>query len=197
MINTIITEINKGLQTVNITDLICGIVKPIKRKIRKGNDTVEKTEPGYLDITAKTNCNVSDYISCVPNSAKRSILYYELESNNIEQLNSHTFRVTSQVKLIFWFNYKKINTDIQTIDSIQLALIKAIPDRLTINNIQHISIQLTGSEKAERLFSDYDYDETEKQFLMYPYDYFALNYTIEYSINKACIEDITKKEAQC
>jgi len=43
--------------------------------------------------------------------------------------------------------------------------------------------------KSAAIFSKYSYDEAVTQYLMYPFDYFALDITTDFLINKSCIID--------
>jgi hypothetical protein len=53
--------------------------------------------------------------------------------------------------------------------------------RVTITGISEL-------EKSSAIFSKYSYDEAVSQYLMYPFDFFALNITLEYVVPAACIE---------
>ena len=61
-----------------------------------------------------------------------------------------------------------------------------------------IRIELTGEEtKNVSIFSKYTYNEEEKQYLIYPFDYFALNYEISFYVGINCIDPILISPSVC
>jgi len=153
--------------------------------------------PVYIN-TDKTTCSASDYINVSPDSSKKGTIYFEDKGTTIEEDRNY-FKMSSQVRLVGFFNLKLINTALINADTLLLAVANAIPNKLSNDGgISAIRIESTGNEqKSPAIFSDYTYIEEQTQYTMYPYDYFALNYNIEFWVHRSCINDITLKATTC
>ena len=147
--------------------------------------------------TILKNINLS--IDLVPNSNKRSIIYFENNGIKISPINGNIFECVANVRLVCWCNLKKINDTFVNADLIKLAVIQAMP--VSLSNVfpySFIRIELTGEEtKNVSIFSKYTYNEEEKQYLIFPFDYFALNYEVSFYVGSNCIEPITISPSIC
>lgn len=200
MINKIIDSLLPSLQALSFADLVAGVVVPVSRDIPNDGDTgtVTETFPAYLNYS-KTVCAPADYIDLVPDSARKSIMYFEDGGSTIESESRHYYNVESSVKLVWWANLKNISA--LTLDGTILSanILEAIPHFLpNIDYCTKIQIEFTGMDKNDSgIFSAYTYEETRKQYLMYPFDYGALNFTIKWQLAKDCINDIVINSDPC
>ena len=185
MIRTIVKQIVPYIDALNFADLTAGVVTVATKN---ENGTVNKIFPIYEQD--HTTCNQSDYIVLIPDEKYQSIIYFEELSNTITTQTNHEIKISSDIRLVGWFNLKKIGASV-TSDVLLRLIAQAIPDALAdFSDIKNIRVTLTGiPNKAPALFSQYSYNESERQYLLFPFDYGALNYTITYSINK-CVDDI-------
>jgi len=63
--------------------------------------------------------------------------------------------------------------------------------------INRIRIVAAGEDvKSPSIFGDYTYED-KKQYMMFPFDYFALNYSVRFAVAKDCVPDITLDPASC
>lgn len=199
MINTIVKNIIPYLEALNFSEVVGGIATTISQnKPIKDNKIIVKKFPAYYNEN-KTTCSASDYIDLVPNSNKRSIIYFENNGIKISPINGNIIECVADVRLLCWANLKKINDTFINADMLKLLVIQAMP--VSLSNVfpySFIRIELTGEEtKNVSIFSKYTYNEEEKQYLIYPFDYFALNYEISFYVGINCIDPILISPAVC
>ena len=196
MIQTVIDRLTTDLQALNFVDTAVGIVRPQREVVgTKDNNTV-KIYPVYINKN-KTTCSASDYIDLLPNDKKKGIIYFEDKGTTMNE-DANYYRFSSQVQLVAWFNLKRINTTMLNADLLRLKVANTIPRTLANSGgISGITFELTGNIKEPSIFGDYTITEERKQPFMYPFDYFALNYVVEYKIHRSCINDITIKGTEC
>ena len=199
MIEKIVKNIIPYLESLNFSEVVGGIATTISQnKPTKDNKIIVKKFPAYYNEN-KTTCNASDYIDLVPNSNKRSIIYFENNGIKISPINGNIIECVADVRLVCWANLKKINDTFINADTLKLLVIQAMP--VSLSNVfpySFIRIELTGEEtKSVALFSKYTYNEEEKQYLIYPFDYFALNYEISFYVGINCIDPILISPSVC
>ena len=191
IVNAIVTE----LTTLSFKDVLVGIAQPLKI-----NDNGKvRTVPAAYNANP-TACQVgSYYLDLVPNSSKKSIIYFEEEGTRINSYTKEYVDMSSEVLLVCWFNYKKINKTLHTPTLLVANVMKLIPSRLA--NMTYInSIRIEFKEElahTPQIFSRYSYNEAEHQYITYPYDYFALSYTINYRVNLDCVPLISESLEPC
>lgn len=191
MIRSIVKQIVPYIDAVNFADLTAGIVTVATKNQMSENGTVNKIFPIYEQD--HTTCSQQDYVTLIPDEKYRSIIYFEEIGNTITSQTNYEIKITSDVRIICWFNTKKIG-DFST-DVLLRLVAQAIPDTIAdFDDIENIRVTLSGiPNKSPSIFSAYTYSEAERQYLLFPFDYGALNYTITYSLNK-CVDDITLTE---
>lgn len=185
------------IDSLNWVDKIKGVVKPLKVKIKGGE---EKIYPICLN-TDPTLCNSSTYTDLVPDSSKMSIIYFEDGGTEVIESGCKYTDLESSLRLVCWLNLRKINADFTDALNIKLNLINTIPaDIANTDWVTKIRVMFEGEEeKSAGIFSEYTYDEAENQYLIYPYDFFALNYRVKYSMpmDSDCLTDIVINPASC
>ena len=196
MIQTIIDRIVPDLQALNFVDLAAGITRPQREVVGGRDDTTVKVYPVYINKT-KTTCSPDDYIDLVPNDKKKGIIYFEDQGTELTEEGNY-FYFNTQVRLVGWFNLKRVNTSLLNADTLMAKVAATMPQKLSNDGgISSIVLELTGSNKEPAIFGNYTFIEERKQYLMYPFDYFALNYSIDYKIHRSCINDITINGTSC
>ena len=199
MIRKIVSEILPYLEALNFSETVAGCVTTLSvNRPTKDNKVIVKKYPVYINEN-KDVCDNSDYIALVPNSDKKSIIYFEENGIRAETINNNMIEVTASVKLIFWCNLPRINSTLKFAELLKLNIIKVIPDSIpNLFPYSFIRIAYTGEDvKSVSVFSKYTYNEEEKQYLIYPFDYFALNYDIKFYMGKNCVEDIVINPGTC
>jgi len=194
MIENIVNELKDGIALLNFADNVGGLVKTFQERIK---DTV-KTYPIYPN-PKKTNCSRADYLKFVPDSAFKSCIYFEEISTQIVSDNRRYYEKLSTVRLVGWFNLPKINKGLVSSEQLQHLIIDAIPETLqNINPASNISISIAAQPvKNAAIFNRYNYDETVRQYLIYPFDYFAIDLRISYNIARGCVDDVVLNIDPC
>ena len=202
MIRQIVDVIVPTLASLNFADVVAGVVVTISKQSKSKDDgiVVEKF-PAYYREPEDVCANYSTYIDLIPNSKKKSIIYFEEISNfAYEDEDAYYVKMSSTVRLICWANLKLINQAYSDAYLLKQAIIKTIPETLPniANRFSFIRLHFDAEEVRDvGLFSNYTYIEEQKQYLLYPYDYFGLNYTFDYWVAKRCEEDVIIDPATC
>ena len=189
MIRTIIKEILPDIRAINFTDLVCGVVTTgVQNIMSEGQTVARKVFPMYENDP--TDCQNGDYVLCVPDEKYRSIIYFEEISNTITAKTNYETKISSDVRLIAWWDTKRIGSTMTSAEIMGL-IVQNIPSTVAdTSNLFNIRIDVSGYEKkSANLFSGYTYDEAETQYLIFPYDYCAFTLTVTYSVNP-CLDDI-------
>lgn len=176
MIHYLINELVTEIKTLNYIDRCFGVVYPLqKTTINKEGLKYLHTIPIYAN-NDKT-CNNDDYVDCVPNSDYKSCIYFEASNEVIsEESRGSQFITDVDVRMICWFNLALINANLTTGEGLIRTLIHTILNaNLSVSNV--IEVKELLYRKPE-IFNSYTYNEPEKQFLIYPYEFGAVDFNI-------------------
>ena len=183
------------ISTLNWVDKTAGVVKALSVNVKNE----EKVYPIYLNSALP--CDTSTYTDLVPDSSKMSIIYFEDGGSEVIESGCKYTDMEATLKLVCWVNLKRINIDYTDAEYIKLNLINNIPSHIDNTDwVTKIRVMFEGEEpKGADIFSDYTYDEAENQYLIYPFDFFALNYRVKYSIpmDSDCLTDIIINPGVC
>ena len=196
MIREIIDYIIPDIEALNFSEVVGGVAVPITHKIMSGDKTTNKTFPAYKK--SQDMCGTGDYISLVPDSSKRSVIYFEDLGSTIVNETSDFLDMSARVKLIWWLNMKLINEAVNPVDIVKL-LLNVFPKYIqSVGTSCKIFIYpQSQDQKSAAIFNRYTYDETMKQYLMYPFDYGAMTFEIRYSVGKSCQQQIAINPSIC
>lgn len=177
-------------------DKSTGIVQVLQRPINKAGVT-EYIKIPVSTLATSQECGAADTaaIDLVPDERYKGILYFEDKGTGLSTRRSSTQEYKSDMRLVCWLNTKKINGGIadMTIAS------KAMNDMITlltsskIVGSPFINIRVAVTRIPDinaNLFSAYDYDEKRTQYLFYPFDYFAIDFNIVFSLARGCRPEI-------
>lgn len=188
-----IANILKGyIDNVGFADKVAGLVKSVT--VMDENDAGVKTRrtfPVSCD-TSYNDCEKGKYLDLIPNKKYKSIMYFEDGGSRLIGEDPRDFTFTSTLRLVGWMNLQKMGKTNCSISGLAVAhVLKALPTNFNNQGMySRMRIKAVSQEvKSNAIFSRYTYKEETLQYLMYPYDYFALNIEVNYSINKNCIED--------
>ena len=194
MIHLIANKIVENLASLTIVDKITGIVKPAKVYI----NNVVKTYPIAYN-TDPDVCSQSQLLDFVPDSSKRSIIYFEDYGTSQVKLENQKAYWQATFRLIVWFNYKKILPVMSEPSLIALNVLNLIPGDLgNFDNLQGVFVEVTSQLPNDvSPFSRYSYQEERTQYVTYPYDYVAFVLRAEFSTRIGCIDDLTPTLSVC
>lgn len=112
------------------------------------------------------------YNNAVPDSSKKSIVYWEDYGSRVIGRSSKQVRMSQRVKLVVWMNDSRISKPYQ--ERVH-EIMQAVPRRQG-----NTFFKLVGQlNKDIDIFQRYSYSEAQ-QYITYPYDVFALEYDVIY-----------------
>lgn len=180
-------------------DKLAGVVKTITKTDQdKDNRTIRKTFPVSCDTTASDCFSSGRYKDLIPDSSIGCMVYLEAVSNQYLGNTGRKNNWKAQYRLVSWINQKKLGfTDCSITAQIITTFINSFPENPFNSGIyQTCRINVIAQDHKDfNPFAKYSYDEDKTQYLMYPFDYFSLQMTVDYQIDKFCLTPFTKEEA--
>ncbi len=200
--NTEIANIVKAkITSLPFVDQICGLVRVATKTDQDDtNKQYVKSFPVSCE-TSHTDCTSGKYTDLTPNSKYKSVIYFE--DNGITNLNRVDFDLNfeSKLTLVCWLNQKKLGKTGCSVSALAIqSILKALQIDKFFNSNPYVKMQISADGeiiKNKDIFSKYSYDEKVSQYLLYPFDYFALPLSIKYSIREACLTDWTNGAEDC
>lgn len=202
--NQAIASIIKGhIEDLDFVDKIAGLtaVTIFDIKDKEGN-TIQKSFPIACCTTAD-DCKEGAYNDLMPNSAYKTVIYFEDRGATFSRKESNWKYYQSNLRLVCWINIEKITgaeckSEVPCTYAAHIIaeIIRALPDFPE----NHTPFDKVYSEvvsqdiRSNSIFSQYSYDEKHSQYLMAPYDYFALNIQTEFAI---CLKSTDVYDATC
>lgn len=202
--NQAIASIIKGhIEDLDFVDKIAGLtaVTTIAVKNKEG-DLVDKTYPIACCVTAK-ECIEGAYNELMPNSKYKTVIYFEDRGITFVRKEGRWKYYQSNLRLVCWINVAKILGDecnsgnSCTLSAHLIAeIIRVLPDFPENHTpFDHVYSEVTAQViRNNSIFSQYTYDEKHSQYLMYPYDYFALDIQTDFAI---CLEGTSVYSSNC
>lgn len=193
------------ISSLSFIDKTAGVVRPlVKIDVMENEDgtgtVIRKIFPVACNVTA-AQCEEQElYTDLVPDSKYRSIIYFEDGGSTYVGRNGETLNFVSKLRLVCWYNLQHFDTAQCSIDGQLIAsIIGALPHNF-FNDGDYQRLLLTVASvptKQSGIFSFYSYSEETNQYLLYPYDYFAIDFNVSFAINKNCISTIQLKTPSC
>lgn len=184
--NQAIASIIKGrIEDLDFVDKIAGLVSTQYMTI----DGVQKAYPIACCVTAD-DCKEGSYNDLTPNSQYKSVIYFEDGGVSFDRYAGNFKYYTSRLRLVCWLNVKLILGD--ECDASQCTysshavadIIRHLP-AFPIHFAPFVRVYAEITNQIIRdnsIFSKYTYNELQKQYLMSPYDYFALDISTTFAI---------------
>jgi len=171
-LNLVIKNIAAKLQELTWIDTIYGRAYDIK-------DDNGKVKP-------RTYFNQKDYLDVLPHDTTLSQCFFRAKGNetvnfdtNKESRRTETSKFERNLSLIFWVNLQFLeysgNIDYIYTENLKLEVLKVLK---SCNNVSKITAYY--DEDAKKVFEGYDLEEGKRQFLMYPFDGFRIDFTVSY-----------------
>lgn len=190
-----IYEIGEILKTELINevyvDKIAGIV--MVALDTDAEKSTPKRFPISCDVEGKDCIEQGKYSDLVPNSNKKSVIYFE-DISGVSRIGNTGARIDfdARPRIVVWLNKTKLGkTDCSIAPIIVANIIKKLEGIKRRNTGQFINMNVevvNEVPKTPEIFSRYTYNQYQ-QFLLYPYEYFALTLKVTFSINPNCIND--------
>jgi len=191
MIYTIGEILKSKLIGFTYVDRISGVVQTAVKKNAAGNLV---RYPIACDVDGKECDDTGRYLDLIPNDRFKSVMYFEdLGGSQFNEKNGNDLRFTSNIRLVGWLNLKELGKDDCHITAQVVAhIITRLESTQEINPIPFTRLKIAVISQLVRtpqIFGRYTYQEDQTQYLMFPYDYFAIDFRVTYSINKSCVPE--------
>ncbi len=183
MIQEAINPFKEILTDLDFVTKIGGAVTTISRKTESGI----KRFPVYINGNPST-CTADDYIDFIPDDSQLGTIYFEDNGSSVEHKLKRRMQMVTRVRMIGFFNLKKLGI-MDT--SILVANVLGKMPKLPISGAiaKNIRYRFTGEQpKTDALFNRYTYNEAEKQYLIYPFGYFGLDFQIDWDLPLECAD---------
>ena len=201
MINSIIGELKDKLTALSWVERYGGLVQSVNKVevIGEQQQRVIKTFPVSSTTSGKECWEGGKYQALVPNSNYSSVVYFEqmnpLTSIEISGIKKGIQSLRARVRLVAWMNLPKLGfSDLRT-DLAAMQLITAVNGVYQptgdLSNIRGKFEFLEMPERSAAIFSRYTYGDEVQNLLLYPYDYFALDFYLTILVNLNCNYTLT------
>jgi uncharacterized protein (TIGR02145 family) len=195
--------IKDHIEGLDFVDKISGLtaVTYFEIKDKEGN-MVQKSFPVACCVT-DDDCKEGAYNDLMPDSKYKTVIYFEDRGVKFLRKESHWKYYQSDVRLVCWINVSKIlGDDCNTGTACTLAahliaeIIRILPEFPQHHSpFNYVYSEIVSQDvRSNTIFSAYTYDEKHSQYLMYPYDYFALDIQTLFAI---CIDGSGVYDADC
>lgn len=185
--NQAIANIIKGsIEDLDFVDKIAGLVSTQYMTI----EGVTKSYPVACCVTAD-DCKTGAYNDLTPNNQYKTVLYFEDGGVSVLETTGRFKKMRSRLRLVCWINVAKIYGDACATDlpctastNIIIEIIRALPE-FPVNYAPFMQVKfdiVNQLVRSNSIFSQYTYNEKQSQYLMSPYDYFALDIETTFSI---------------
>ena len=193
MIDIVANELRRPLLDQGWIDIVGGLVREQRLRV----DEVEKTLPACIDPDDHTR-----NLLLVPDSARSVITYFDCigNSNRGEVSGGRAFLFASTFRLVAWFNTSRLSPS-GVVPQAAVSMVSALAgyrytDTAPISNLRVSPLQEVP--KSPAIFARWTYDEAETQFLMPPFDYFAFDFLVSFTLSASCpVLNIVKIDSNC
>lgn len=204
MIYDICEILKSKLVGLSFVDKLAGLTQVAVDVKADASPPVVKRFPVACSVLGKDCSDAENRLSdLMPDSKLRSVIFFE-DITGItffgQERNELIFRC--RPRLVGWINQKKLGKNECSVTPLIVAnIIKAFGTGRRFNDGLYIKtmINVIGEvAKTPAIFNKYTFSEIQNQYLMYPYDYFALDLSVEFRINADCIDDfVVGPEDEC
>lgn len=166
-----------------------GVVQVVEKAIATSGGSVLKKFPFSSLATLKGVDQIGKLVDMTPESQFKGILYFEDKGINLGKPSASTNEYISDFRLVVWLNTKIAGTS-------RGNAMSEIVFKLTAERIPTIDTQVFKMVNVKvsnippvtpAIFAEYDYDEAKSQYLIPPFDYFAIDISVSYRIPKGCL----------
>lgn len=179
----------------DFVDKIAGLVQSVTYNITdKDNNKITKTMPVSCNFTAE-DCKTGLYNDLAPDSKYKTVIYFEDGGVTFNKQEGIFKCYTSNLKLVCWINtilYKADWCGSGVPCTVGAEIIKKIlccfPSHpVNVTPFVRVYPNVVSEEiRSNSIFSKYTYNEPQTQYLLYPYDFFALQITTNFCVCMDC-----------
>lgn len=200
MIRKVIQQVSHKITALPFVQRYGGVVQTVtKLDVIDEGLVIENRFPVSCSTTALQCWEQGKYKNLIPDDSYKSIFYFEERDAfrlvSRREMKGQGIEYSARVRLVGWLNLAKLGSqDCELSDIIAFNCIGALTGSYTITTpVQGIvQIRPVGMvPKGLEIFERYTYNEREVGFLLYPYDYFAVDFDVIMSMNPGCLDTFT------
>lgn len=172
-------------------DRVSGVVQVVE-SMAQTPDGLSYTKRMPYSSTATADEMGKIDAAMIPDSNFKSCLYFEDGGLKVLGNVRDGLRYQSSLRLVCWLNTAMINTDED-----KLMVAKVMPDICSkwgtveiFNETPFTQVKVTGMSMPpadKNIFAPYDYDERATQYLIHPYEFFAIDLTVDFTVVNSCL----------
>ena len=192
MNNKIANIVVSYIKELDWIDKLAGMTQIVRVTQTSGDAKVEKRYPISCQMAFDEACTEGCYDELAPNSAYRSVVYFEDGSFSFVRQEGKRLYYDSTIRLIAWLNYKKLaDGGCGATGNYIVDIIKALPAfPVTVDDLMSVTIRvMSQAVRSEAIFAPYTYNVFQTQYLMLPYDFFSLEIRTSFYIIAECVND--------
>lgn len=196
-----VANILKG-RLINLPFLhtVAGLAQPVIDSKYAGDQENQKIQR-KLPVSYDIEDGVGER-ALVPDGTKKGILYFEdygTQPDTGTKVRAGQLALITRMRVVCWVNKQKIlEGDNVKYDEVTASFVADIVARLVsgsaINStigISRLFVTLAGLPIQDaNIFSRYNYDEAELQYLRPPYEYFAIDLQCKYWVSQTCFQQL-------
>jgi hypothetical protein len=196
MIHRIATILKDRIAAFTYVDKIGGLVR-VARQNREGREIVI---PVAGDVDEAYACDPATIRDMVPDDRYGCMVYFEDRGTTriTERTRGTSYRAS--LRLVCWVNTLKFGSDPTTADRILEQFTNDLNVGQPYNTDTLIGLKHSVEgfpQRGASIFSQYTYPEAERQYLLWPFDAFALDITATYRIKPGCEEAPVPDDDAC
>jgi hypothetical protein len=196
------TILKTKLAGLPFLDLVCGMVQTqiTDDPIGEEGATVQKKIPVTYDHN-EVACKGKE-IHPIPDSSKKSIIYFEDFGIGVQGKERGLTKFQSSLRLICWMNRSKLTGNHYTpvAGRAMAAIIQQIANQNPFSSglFQRTLVRVARIPPQDiGLFGRYTYNEKDRQILRPPFEFFGIDFSIDFSADSKCLEGITWNTQSC
>lgn len=205
MVKEIAHEIKEKLLSLPFADVVAGLAQTLTTTDSAGDttpQTVTKKLPVSYDVSMSGSDCMGKEILLIPDSSRRSIIYFEDFGVQAAGGVRMATAFNSSLRLVCWLNRANILQDTyqEITGRCQAAIIGKVCHKNpeTVGMFQRLTINVAKILPQDAgIFSRYTYDETQRQYLRPPFEFFAIDLTCKFSVQNSCLDGINWHRSAC
>lgn len=177
-------------------DRLAGLVRAVSRE-QAGGETI--TIPVAIGVDDPLACGDSLVLDLVPDERYACMVYFEDKGCRTVQTRTRGTSFECRMRMVCWVNTARFNGDPYAGDRILQQFVGAIPSSV-YNDGPFIGVRHSIEAVPERgkgLFSLYTYPSEARQYLLYPFDAFAIDILTVLRIKPGCEDQVNTTNAEC
>lgn len=186
-------------------DVLAGMVQTVSQADPNQDDSapavIQKRFPVSYDVIGAGNC-VGTEVILLPDSSKKSIIYFEDFGVQVTGRLHGMVGYNSSVRLICWLNRANLVGD--HYQEISGRCMASVVDSVLTRNPENVGMFTRLIVNVARippqdpaLFGKYTYDETTRQYLRPPFEFFGIDLTCTYQAPANCLNGINWNLQKC